>query len=156
MIRLSRVGKNKRPSYRVVVSEKHKDPWGDYLEQVGFYDPLARPKVVQFEKERVLHWISRGAQASVTVHNLLVSSGIVDGRKLRATKGDIQKRAVAAQAVATQAAADKKAAEDAAVAAEGVTAPAAGTESQNIEPAQEKTDVATAPIAGEALGTATK
>ena len=103
MIRLSRMGKKKRPSYRVVVSEKHKDPWGNYLEQVGFYDPLSEPKTVQFEKERILYWISQGAQPSETVHNLLVSAGVIDGKKIRATKGDIKKREEVAKAAAEKA-----------------------------------------------------
>ena len=87
-IRLSRVGKKKRPSYRVVVSERHKDPWGDHIEIVGFYDPVAEPKQVRFENDRVLYWLSVGAQPTPTVHNLLVDAGVVDAKKVRATKGD--------------------------------------------------------------------
>lgn len=89
-IRLSRVGKKKKLAYRVVVSENHKDPWGDYIEQVGFYDPLSKPKTIQFKKDRVLHWLSVGAKASASVHNLLVNTGVVEGKKIRATKGDIK------------------------------------------------------------------
>lgn len=87
MIRLSRVGKKKQPSYRVIVSEKQKDPWGEYLEIVGFYNPLSKPKIVQFNAERVNYWLSKGAHASATVHNLLVNAGVVSGKKQKATKG---------------------------------------------------------------------
>ena len=42
-IRLSRVGKTKKPSYRLLVTEKTRDPWGKHLQILGTYDPLTRP-----------------------------------------------------------------------------------------------------------------
>jgi len=86
VIRLSRVGKTKFPSYRIIVSDKRKDPWGDAIEVVGFYNPLAKPKVIQFKEERVIYWLSVGARPSPTVHNLLVDAKIVTGPKVRASK----------------------------------------------------------------------
>lgn len=80
-IRLSRVGKKHQPSYRLIVLDKRKDPWGDYLELLGFYNPLAKPKVVQFKAERIKHWLSVGAQPTATVWNLLVGQKIVEGPK---------------------------------------------------------------------------
>ncbi len=80
-IKLSRVGKKKQPSFRLLVLEKSKDPWGDYLENVGFYNPKARPKVIQLKAERIKYWLSRGAQPTSTVHNLLVSQGVLEGTK---------------------------------------------------------------------------
>lgn len=81
-IKLSRVGKKKQPSYRVLVLPKTKDPWGDYLENVGIYNPKAKPKMIQLNAERIKYWISKGAQPTPTVHNLLVSQGIIEGKKL--------------------------------------------------------------------------
>jgi len=83
-IKLSRVGKKKQPSYRVVVTEKSRDPWGKNNEIVGFYDPLANPKEIRFEEDRVKYWISQGAQPTDTVHNLLVSAGVIEGEKRKA------------------------------------------------------------------------
>ncbi|MBP9869592.1 30S ribosomal protein S16 [Patescibacteria group bacterium] len=80
-IRLSRVGKAKQPSYRLVVSEKSKDPWGDYLENLGTYNTLTKPSTVNFKADRITHWIEKGAQVSDTVWNLLVDQGIVKGEK---------------------------------------------------------------------------
>jgi small subunit ribosomal protein S16 len=80
-IRLSRVGKTKQPSYRLIVSEKSKDPWGDSLETLGTYHPLANPAVVKFDAERIKYWISKGAQTSETVRNLLIEQGILAGEK---------------------------------------------------------------------------
>ncbi|MBI5654987.1 30S ribosomal protein S16 [Candidatus Uhrbacteria bacterium] len=81
IIRLSRVGKAKQPSYRLIVSEKTKDPWGKYLENLGLYNPLAKPPTFDFKADRVKYWISKGAQASDTVWNLLVDQKIVEGAK---------------------------------------------------------------------------
>lgn len=85
-IRLSRVGKTKQPSYRLIVSEKTKDPWGDYLELLGTYQPLANPAKVDFKADRIAHRISKGAQTSDTVWNLLVDNKIVEGEKRKSVK----------------------------------------------------------------------
>lgn len=82
-IKLSRVGKKKQPQYRVVVLEKARDPWGVYLENVGFYNPKAQPKVINLNAERIKYWISKGAQPSTTLHNLFVSQGIIEATKRR-------------------------------------------------------------------------
>lgn len=78
-IRLSRIGKKKQPSYRLIVSEKGRDPWGRQLEILGDYNP--RSKKANFDLERVKHWIGKGATASDTVWNMLVAQGAVVGKK---------------------------------------------------------------------------
>lgn len=80
-IRLTRVGKKKQPSYRFIVSEKSRDPWGKALEILGMYNPLANPVVLKVDTERVNYWISKGAQLSDTVNNLFIDQGIVKGEK---------------------------------------------------------------------------
>ena len=85
-IRLSRVGKTKQPSYRLIVSEKSKDPWGDSLEILGTYNPLMEPPVVNFKTDRIKFWLSKGAQTSETVHNLLVDQKVLEGEKLKKVK----------------------------------------------------------------------
>ncbi len=89
-IRLSRVGKKKQPSYRLLVSEKTKDPWGKYLENLGHFDPLVEPPAVNFKTDRIQHWLSKGAQASDTVWNLFVDQKIVTGEKRK--KQSVSKR----------------------------------------------------------------
>lgn len=81
-IKLSRIGKKKQPSYRLIVVEKHKDPWGDYLERVGIYNPRTKPKTIEFDAERIKYWIGKGAQPTATVHNLLVDAKIIEGEKI--------------------------------------------------------------------------
>ena len=81
MIRLSRVGKIKQPTYRLIVSEKSKDTHGKYLEILGTYNPRTNPATIKFEAERIKYWMSKGAQPSDTVHNLLVDQKIIDEPK---------------------------------------------------------------------------
>ncbi len=82
-IRLRRVGKKKHPAYRLIISEKTKDPWGDVLETLGTYQPLMQPAVVNFKLERIKYWLDKGAQTSDTVWNLLVDQKLVTGEKRR-------------------------------------------------------------------------
>jgi len=73
MIRLARIGKKKRPFYRVVVTEKTRPRNGRFVEIVGTYDPLLKPAGVKIDGERVNYWLSKGAQPSDTVRSLLRS-----------------------------------------------------------------------------------
>lgn len=83
-IKLSRVGKKKQPSFRLVVVEKTKDPWGTTVENVGFYNPRTEPRTVNLEAERIKYWLSKGAQPTATVWNLLVDAKVVAGEKRKA------------------------------------------------------------------------
>ena len=85
-IRLQRIGKKNRPSYRVVASDSSKDLYGKQLEILGNYDPIAQPKTINLKPERIKYWLSVGAKPSATVHNLLVSHGIIAGKKVRSWK----------------------------------------------------------------------
>lgn len=74
MIRLARYGAKKKPTYRVVVIEKRKARNSRFVEVVGFYNPVAQPAVVQFDHDRVSHWMRCGAQPSATVGRLIKAS----------------------------------------------------------------------------------
>ncbi len=80
-IRLSRVGKKKQPSYRLVVCEKSKDPWGTVVETMGTFNPLTQPSTIKFDLERIKYWLSKGAQPTDTVWNLFVDMKLVEGAK---------------------------------------------------------------------------
>jgi small subunit ribosomal protein S16 len=71
MIRLARVGAPKKPYYRVVVIEKERARNGRPVEVVGTYNPRTNPASVEFKRERVDYWVSKGAQVSETVSRLL-------------------------------------------------------------------------------------
>ena len=74
-IRLARVGKKKKPVYRLVVSEHTKDMYGDHLENLGQYNP--HTKEVVLKNDRTEHWLKVGAQPSETVANLLTEQGVI-------------------------------------------------------------------------------
>ena len=71
MIRLSRIGKKKKPYYRVVVIERTRPRDGRIKEEVGTYDPLKKPAEIKLDAERIKHWIDLGAQPSDTVRSFL-------------------------------------------------------------------------------------
>jgi small subunit ribosomal protein S16 len=80
-IRLQRVGRKNDPSFRVVVVDSKRGPKsGDNIELLGSYNPHINN--VQVDGDRVKHWMSVGAQVSDTVHNLLVSEKIIEGKKV--------------------------------------------------------------------------
>ncbi len=64
--------------------EKYKDPWADYKEKLGFYNP--KTKEIELNAERIKYWISVGAQPSNTVHNLLVKQGVIEDEKRKSVK----------------------------------------------------------------------
>jgi small subunit ribosomal protein S16 len=70
-IRLARIGKKKKPFYRVVVIERTKPRDGLFVENVGTYDPLKKPAEIKLNADRIKHWLGRGAQPSDTVRSFL-------------------------------------------------------------------------------------
>ena len=102
-IRLSRVGKRKQPVYRFIVSEKARDPWGSQLEILGHYNPRTNPPTFVVKSERLQHWISKGAQLSDTVNNLLIDKQIIKGDKRRIVKMSQKRKAASAEAAAQEA-----------------------------------------------------
>lgn len=83
-IRLSRIGKRKQPTYRIIVIEKHRDPWAKYLELLGNYNP--RSKQLEVKIDRVKYWVSKGAELSASVNNLLIKTGQLEGKKMKVVK----------------------------------------------------------------------
>ena len=74
-IRLTRMGKKKQPSYRVVVVDSRKPRDGAYIEQIGRYDPRQEPSLVEINNERALDWLQKGAQPTERAKKLLEISG---------------------------------------------------------------------------------
>jgi small subunit ribosomal protein S16 len=70
-IRLKRIGKKKRPYYRVVVADSRFPRDGRFIEELGVYDPLVTPVVFNVDLERVKYWLGNGAQPTDTVKALL-------------------------------------------------------------------------------------
>lgn len=74
-IRLSRTGKKRQPSYRVVVAEKEAKRDGRVVERIGYYNPLTNPAEYRIAEDRALYWLSVGAQPSDAVRVLLNKQG---------------------------------------------------------------------------------
>ena len=70
-IRLARIGKKKKPVYRIVVIERTRPRDGRYVENVGTYDPLKKPAEIKLNADRIRHWLGRGAQPSETIRSFL-------------------------------------------------------------------------------------
>ncbi len=92
-IRLSRRGKKSQPNYRLIISEKEKDPWGKCLEILGYYTPKVDSKIFNLKEDRLKYWLGQGAKLSATVNNLLVSQGVLSTPKIKVSRG---KKAAAA------------------------------------------------------------
>jgi small subunit ribosomal protein S16 len=86
-IRLTRLGKKKQPTYRVVVMDSRRARDGQYIEQLGFYDPRQEPSLIQIDNERALHWLTTGAQPTERAKKLLEISGAWTQFKI--AKGEI-------------------------------------------------------------------
>lgn len=86
-IRLSRTGKKRQPSYRVVVADVESKRDGRIVERIGYYNPLVNPIEYRIEEARALHWLSVGAQPSDAVHRLLEKQGTY-GRLARLRGGE--------------------------------------------------------------------
>lgn len=71
MIRLARVGARKQPHYRIVVIEKERARNGRSVEVVGTYNPRTTPMSVVLKRDRIDHWVGKGAKMSETVSRLV-------------------------------------------------------------------------------------
>ncbi len=80
-IRLQRTGRKHEPTFRLVLTDsKNSAKTGKFLEVLGSHD--FRKDNTEINKERVLHWISKGVKPTPTVHNLLVTEKITEGKKI--------------------------------------------------------------------------
>ena len=82
-IRLQRIGRKNDPSFRVIVTDsRNPAKRGRYVELLGTFNPHKDAPILN--AERVQYWISKGAQPSLTVHNMLISGGVTSGKKINA------------------------------------------------------------------------
>ena len=75
-IRLRRMGAKKAPFYRIVVADSRYPRDGRFIEEIGYYDPMKEPKVINVDTEKAQKWIANGAQPTDTVRDLLKKAGI--------------------------------------------------------------------------------
>ncbi len=77
-IRLTRVGSKRQPSYRIVIIDRERARDSRYIEAIGFYNPRTQPATMELKEDRVLYWLSVGAQPSDTVARILKTTGTMD------------------------------------------------------------------------------
>jgi small subunit ribosomal protein S16 len=75
-IRLQRTGAKKKPFYRIVVANSEAPRGGRFLEIVGTYNPLTEPATITIKEDKIREWLTRGAQVTGTVQNILKKEGI--------------------------------------------------------------------------------
>ena len=139
-IRLTRKGKKKQPSYRVVVADSRAPRDGRYIEQIGRYDPLKDPSEIVIDNERAGYWLSVGAQPSDAVRKLLEISGAIGARtpkdpKVHVVGEDAQRAAAEAEAAAAAEVAEAEADEEPAATEAPEEAPPAAAEAADEEAA---------------------
>lgn len=127
MIRFQRTGRKNDAAFRIAVLEKTAGPKaGKYVDLVGTYNP--KTKAATLKPDAIKDWMSKGAQVSPSVHNLLVNQGVMEGAKsAKVVKQselgkNIAKKKAEEEAAAAKAEADAKAAEEAAAKAEAKAA----------------------------------
>jgi small subunit ribosomal protein S16 len=68
---MRKAGSKKRPFFRVVVTDSRAARDSSFVEIVGHYNPRTKPALVTIDRERIDHWVGKGAQLSDTVRTLL-------------------------------------------------------------------------------------
>jgi len=146
VIRLTRVGKKNSPAYRVVIADKRRAVKRKFIEIIGHYNPMMKPKELVINKERALFWMENGAQPSDTVRNFMVDLGILE-KDQKATKvyGKAMSKKAAKEAATgkpkeTAPVEDVAEEEESAVAEEEVKAEESDAEAPVVEDAAEEVE----------------
>lgn len=92
-MRLTRLGDNKSPCYRIVVVDSRVARDGKYLEKIGHYNPCLEPVELVIDAEKAKSWLAKGVQPTETVKSLLVRAGIIEqSKKLSPSKTNPKKK----------------------------------------------------------------
>ncbi len=77
-IRLRRMGRKKRPFYRVIVADSRSPRDGRFIDEIGYYDPMQEPSLINIDAEKAQKWLSTGAVPTETAKSLLKKAGIIE------------------------------------------------------------------------------
>lgn len=101
-IRLQRLGRRNRPFYRISVMDERVKRDGRLVEELGWYDPIARDesKQLNLNDERAKYWLSKGAQPSETMMDILAKRNLVDAEAWNKQRAWRLKARLAAKAAA--------------------------------------------------------
>lgn len=77
-IRMTRMGAKKKPFYRLVVADSRAPRDGKFIEQIGYYNPVAEPAQIKIDEEKAVKWLNNGAQPTETVKALFKKHGVYE------------------------------------------------------------------------------
>jgi small subunit ribosomal protein S16 len=87
IIRLKRMGKENTAFYRIVVADERRSAKGGaYIEELGNYNPMKSPAVINLKNERALYWLEKGARVSPTINAILSKNGVALAPKAKKPK----------------------------------------------------------------------
>ena len=144
-VRLTRVGSKKNPIWRVVVADQRSPRDGRFIELIGSYNPQTQPSTIVLDRERLQHWLDRGAEPTNTVRKLMRAENTTQAAVAEVSAARAQEEAAAAQAAARAKAEAAKA-----------EAEAAAAEAPDPEPAPVEPEADPTPGAGEGEAGATE
>jgi small subunit ribosomal protein S16 len=81
-LRLRRMGKKKKPIYKIVAADARSPRDGKFIESVGYYNPNMDPIEIKLNEKKISYWIDNGAQPTHTVNSLFRREGIIFKRNL--------------------------------------------------------------------------
>lgn len=76
-IRLTRMGRKKKPFYRIVIVDSKTRRDGAVIENIGYYNPVVEPADIRIDEESALKWLQEGAIPTDTVKNILSKAGVI-------------------------------------------------------------------------------
>ena len=82
-IRMKRMGMKKNPFYRVVVADERSPRDGRFIDELGYYDPMKKPSLINIDKEKALDWMQKGAQPTDSARSLLKRAGVLEKESMR-------------------------------------------------------------------------
>jgi small subunit ribosomal protein S16 len=92
-MRLTRMGDKKSPFYRIVIIDSRKAQTGEYIDKIGYVNPLKTPAEINIDVEKAKDWLAKGVQPTETVKSYLVKAGVVEqSTKLSAPKTNDKKK----------------------------------------------------------------
>lgn len=153
-IRLTRMGRKKRPFYRLVVLDSRKRRDGAYLANLGYYNPFTEPHTVELNDEDIISWLQKGATLSDTARSLLRSEGVL--YKLSLIKAGTSEADVEAKMTEFKANVEKRNADRVDAAARKIAAVKAAEEAEAKAKAEEEAAAAKAKADEEAAAAKAK
>jgi len=100
-IRLRRMGAKKNPFYRVVIADSRSPRDGRFIEEIGTYNPLTSPSIIDIDLERADYWVKNGAQPTDTVRALLKKASAAKVAPVAATPAESTESAEATESTET-------------------------------------------------------